>query len=86
MQLFFELLGQVAGNLALTVKAVDGVYIAGGIVQRYPDAIENSRFRSGFETKGRYRSIMEQIPTNLILHKDPGLLGASYMARTMVSC
>ena len=85
VQLFFELLGQVAGNLALTVKAVDGVFIAGGIVQRYPDAIENSRFRSGFESKGRYRSIMEQIPTHLILHKDPGLLGASYVARTMVS-
>ena len=84
VQLFFELLGQVAGDLALTIKAIDGVYIAGGIVQRYPQIIENSRFRPAFESKGRYRSFMEQIPTRLITHRDPGLLGASYFVGRLV--
>jgi glucokinase len=37
VELFFALLGGVAGNLALTVGARGGVYIAGGIVAR-PDA------------------------------------------------
>ncbi len=80
VQLFFELLGQVAGNLALSIKATDGVYVAGGIAKRYPELLANSRFRVGFESKGRYRSLMEVIPTRLILHNDPGLLGASYVA------
>lgn len=78
--LFFEVLGQVAGDLALTLGAADGIYIAGGIVKRYPGMLANSRFRAGFEGKGRHRSIMERIPTQLILHEQPGLLGAAYCA------
>ena len=78
VDVFFELLGQVAGDLALTYGAVDGVYIAGGIAKRYPDVLENSRFRSGFENKGRRRAYLERIPTRLITYDQPGLLGAAY--------
>lgn len=80
VQLFFELLGQVAGNVAISMSTFNGVYIAGGIAKRYPHLLSNSRFRNGFENKGRHRSLMEQIPTRLITHEDPGLLGASYFA------
>lgn len=82
-QMFYEALGQVAGNLALTLGAYDGVYLAGGIVKRYPDLLKTSNFRAGFENKGRHRSLMEQVPTLLILHPQPGLLGASYCARQL---
>ena len=81
--LFFEVLGQFAGDYALTIGANDGVYIAGGIVPRYPELLVNSRFRSGFESKGKHRSILERIPTQLIRHPQPGLLGASYVAQDM---
>lgn len=83
VQMFFEILGQVAGDLALTLGAEDGVYIAGGIAKRYPELLKNSRFRSGFESKGRHRSLMERVPTQLILHDQPGLLGAAYCALQM---
>jgi len=83
LDLFYEALGQVAGNLTLTLGAWNGIYIAGGIVKRYPELLESSKFRSGFENKGRYRSIMEKIPTLLITHSEPGLLGASYCARQL---
>jgi glucokinase len=82
-QLFYEALGQVAGNLALALGAFDGVYLAGGIVKRYPDLLKTSNFRSGFENKGRHHSLMERVPTLLILHPQPGLLGASYCARQL---
>jgi len=82
-RLFFEALGQVAGNLALTLGAFDGIYLAGGIVKRYPDLLKTSNFRSGFENKGRHRSLMEQVPTLLVLHPQPGLLGASDCAREL---
>ena len=78
--LFFEILGQVAGDLALTLGATDGVYIAGGIAKRYPDILNDGRFRDAFERKGRHRKIVERIPTFLITHEQPGLLGASYCA------
>jgi len=80
VQLFFELLGQYAGDIALAFGAADGVFIAGGIVRRYPEIFEFSRFRAGFENKGRYRSHMESVPTELITYPEPGLLGASYVA------
>ena len=82
-QLFFEVLGQIAGNLALALGAYDGVYLAGGILKRYPDLLKTSSFRSGFENKGRHRPLMEKIPTSLILHPQPGLLGASFCAREL---
>lgn len=83
IRLFYEVLGQVAGNLVLALGAYDGLYLAGGIVIRYPDLLKTSSFRSGFESKGRHRWLMERVPTLLILHPQPGLLGASYCAREL---
>jgi glucokinase len=85
INLFFEILGQVAGNFALTYCAFDGIYIAGGIVQRYPELLALSAFRTSFENKGRHRHIMEGIPTLLIQHPQLGLLGASAVARSLAS-
>ena len=56
------------------------MFIAGGIVRRYPELFAASRFRDGFENKGRYRSLLQRIPTQLLAHPQPGLLGASYVA------
>lgn len=78
VDVFFEILGQVAGDLALTLGSTDGVYIAGGIAKRYPDTLKNSVFRAAFENKGRHRHLMQRIPTFLITHPQPGLLGAAY--------
>ena len=78
VQIFFEALGQVAGDLALAFGAADGIYIAGGIVQRYPEMLAASDFRRGFENKGRQRALLEKIPTQLVIYPQPGLLGASY--------
>jgi len=78
VQIFFEALGQVAGDLTLAFGAADGVYIAGGIVQRYPEMLAASDFRRGFESKGRQRALMEKIPTQLVIHPHSGLLGASH--------
>lgn len=83
VQMFFEILGQVAGDYALATGANDGIFIAGGIVPRYPDLFASSGFRSGFENKDENRSLMESIPTRLVLHKNPGLLGAAAVAAVM---
>jgi glucokinase len=85
VHMFFEILGQVAGDLALTMGAVDGVYLAGGIAKRYPESLQNSGFRNAFDNKGRYRSYMERIPTLLITHDEPGLLGSASCALALSS-
>ncbi|MFT5572561.1 MAG: glucokinase [Cryomorphaceae bacterium] len=81
--LFFEVLGQVAGDISLAMGAKDGVFIGGGICQRYPKQLAQSRFRKGFENKGRHRHLMLDTPTWLITHKNPGLLGASVYAQSV---
>lgn len=78
--LFFRILGQVAGDLALATGAFDGIYLAGGIAQRYANQLAASDFRAGFERKGRHTELMQSIPTTLITHKQPGLLGAAVAA------
>ncbi|NQV86880.1 MAG: glucokinase [Woeseiaceae bacterium] len=78
--LFFDVFGQVAGDLALVLDARDGVFIAGGIAKRYPDLLAGSGFRNAFESKGRHRALMESIPTQLVTHDEPGLLGSAYCA------
>ena len=84
-QMFFEILGQVAGDLALMLGANDGVFIAGGITKRYSELLQSSGFRNAFDNKDDYRALMERIPTLLITHDEPGLLGAAYCALELSS-
>jgi glucokinase len=77
LDLFFAFLGTVAGNLALTLGARGGVYIGGGIVPRLGAAIEQSRFRACFESKGRLSEYVRPIPTWVVEAKvSPALIGA----------
>tara|TARA_B100001057_G_scaffold446237_1_gene484616 strand:- start:2191 stop:3168 length:978 start_codon:yes stop_codon:yes gene_type:complete len=80
VDIFFEILGQLAGDIALCMGARNGVYLAGGIAKRYPELLMKSKFRIAFESKGRQRSYMERIPTILVTHENPGLLGTAYCA------
>lgn len=83
VDLFFEILGQVAGDIALAFGATEGIFIGGGICQRYPQQLDQSRFREAFENKGIHSPSMKNIPTRLITHKNAGLLGASVYAQSI---
>ncbi|MBL4942139.1 MAG: glucokinase [Colwellia sp.] len=74
---FCKVLGSFAGNLALTMNSLGGVYIAGGIVPRFVEYFKNSGFRARFETKGRLSHITVKTPTYVITEQQPGLLGAA---------
>ena len=77
LDLFFALLGSVAGNLALTLGARGGMYIGGGIVPRLGDRIDRSSFRERFVAKGRFRAYLEAMPTFVVrASTSPALLGA----------
>jgi|TARA_B100000745_G_scaffold232093_1_gene156074 glucokinase len=76
LEIFCAALGTTAGNLALTLGSHGGVYIGGGIVPRLGDFFLKSEFRERFESKGRFRSYLEEIPTYIITAKYPALLGA----------
>ena len=80
---FFNLLGAVAGNYAISCGAVGGVYLAGGMLL-VPDiykAFLKSGFRTEFENKGAASIFAADIPTFLITHKNPAFLGLSALAK-----
>ncbi|PSJ47789.1 glucokinase [Zobellella endophytica] len=74
---FFAILGSVAGNLALTMGALGGIYITGGIVPRLLPCLSRSPFRERFEAKGRFHDYMAGIGTWVVVAEQPGLLGAA---------
>jgi glucokinase len=71
------MLGTVAGNLALTLGAQGGVYIAGGIVPRLGERFAESGFRERFEAKGRMGALLSAIPCYVVTHELPAFLGCA---------
>lgn len=74
---FCGILGAVAGDLALTFGARGGVFISGGIAPRMSERLAKGGFRARFEDKGRLSAFVEQIPTSLVLHPYPAIIGAA---------
>jgi glucokinase len=72
---FCAILGSIAGNVAMTLGALGGIYIGGGIVPRLGPLFEQSQFRARFEQKGRLNEYLAQIPTFLITAELPTFLG-----------
>jgi glucokinase len=83
LDMFCALLGDVAGNLALTFGARGGVYIAGGIVPKLNEELVRSAFRTRFEEKGRMRAYVEPIPVSVVMHKDPAFVGLKALAQAI---
>ncbi len=73
---FLAALGAVSGDVALA-QGADAVVIAGGLGYRMRSSLARSPFAKGFVDKGRFASTMTNIPVKLILHPQPGLLGAA---------
>ncbi|PXW96682.1 RpiR family transcriptional regulator [Sphaerotilus hippei] len=79
LEMFCAMLGTVAGNLALTLGSTGGVYIGGGIVPQMLPFLARSAFRQRFESKGRFRSWLERVPTWVAVAPRSALRGASAM-------
>jgi glucokinase len=77
LDVFCNMLGTAASNLAVTLGALGGIYIGGSIVPRLGEFFDRSGFRQRFEDKGRFRQYVEHIPTYVITAENPTFLGVS---------
>ena len=77
LEAFCSVLGNVAGNLAVTLGALGGIYIGGGIVPRLGAYFDRSPFRSRFEDKGRFTDYVKAIPTYVVTAEHATFVGAS---------
>ncbi|MEX2164892.1 MAG: glucokinase [Sulfuricaulis sp.] len=80
MDLFVEIYGAQAGNLALTAGATGGVYIAGGIAPKIVSRLTDGRFLRAFRNKGKMSAYVESIPVSVVMNPEVGLIGAARLA------
>ncbi len=78
LKTFSALFGTFAGDMALTFCARGGVFIGGGVVLKLGAGFDGAAFRRRFEDKGRFSDYLRAIPTFLITHETPALVGLAH--------
>lgn len=79
-EIFIDVYGAEAGNMALKVLARGGVYLAGGVAAKNLKRFTDGRFQRSFLDKGRMRPLLTQIPVFVISNQKVGLTGAADLA------
>ncbi len=80
LDLFVTLYGAEAGNLALKLMAMRGVYIGGGIAPQLIKKMSSGLFMDAFSAKGRFEPLLRAIPVRVLLNDQAALLGAARYA------
>lgn len=80
LDLFVELYGAEAGNLALKLMATRGVFVGGGIAPKLLPKMKSGLFMKGFAEKGRFEHLLRSIPVRILLNDQAALLGAARFA------
>jgi glucokinase len=80
MDMFVSAYGAEAGNLALKLLSVGGVYVGGGIAPRILEKLKDGRFMKAFSDKGRMSQLLINMPVRIILESRAALLGAAAYA------
>lgn len=84
IDLFVEVYGAYAGNLALAGLCRGGVYVAGGIAPKIIGKLQEGGFMKAFREKGRFSLLMEEIPVHVVMNSNAGLMGATEEAKRML--
>jgi glucokinase len=85
VDVFCGILGTFAGNIAVTLGSLGGIYIGGGVVPRLGELFERSSFRARFEAKGRFEAYLQSVPTYVITAEYPAFLGVSAILAEQLS-
>jgi glucokinase len=80
LDLWCAIYGSEAGNLALKVLALGGVYVAGGIGIKIIDKIKDGTFFHAFKDKWRFEGLLTNIPVSVVLNELAPLIGAAHEA------
>ncbi len=80
MDMFVSAYGAEAGNLALKILSVGGLYIGGGIAPRILEKLKDGAFMKAFTDKGRLSQLLINMPVRVILESRAAVLGAAAYA------
>ena len=84
LDLWTDLYGAEAGNLALKVLSLGGMYVAGGIAVKILEKMKDGTFVNSFRDKWHFENLLENIPVSVILNENAPQLGAAYEALRLV--
>lgn len=82
VDIFINIYGRAAGNLALKGLARGGVYVGGGIAPKLLPAMTDGRFMAAYGRKGRMSELVMSFPVRVIMDQQAPLLGAARRAVT----
>ncbi len=80
LEMFVSAYGAEAGNLALKVLSVGGMYVGGGIGPRILEKLKDGTFMRAFTDKGRLSQLLINMPVRIILESRAALMGAAAYA------
>lgn len=80
LDMFVSAYGAEAGNLALKVLSVGGLYVGGGIAPRILEKLKDGTFMKAFVDKGRVSQLLVNMPVRVILESKTALIGAAAYA------
>jgi glucokinase len=80
LDLFVSFYGAEAGNLALKIMALGGVFLGGGIAPKIASKLQQPAFMESFASKGRMSELLRSIPVSIILNDLTALMGAARCA------
>jgi glucokinase len=84
LEMFVDIYGAEAGNLALKMLALGGVYVGGGVAPKILPMLRDGRFARAFSDKGRMAKMLSGIEIRVSLNENAALLGAAYCAAAML--
>lgn len=76
-QVYVRMLGNVAGNLALTLLPYGGIYFIGGVVRAMTPWLLDFGFAGAFRDKGRFGDFLDQFPVSVIEDDYAALTGCA---------
>jgi glucokinase len=80
LDIFVSAYGAEAGNLALKVLSVGGLYLGGGIAPKILKKMQDGTFMKAFTDKGRMSDLLVHTPVRIILESRAALIGAAAYA------
>lgn len=84
LDLWTDIYGAEAGNLALKVLSLGGMYVAGGIAVKILEKMKDGTFVKSFKDKWHFEHLLENIPVSVILNENAPQLGAAYEALRLI--
>lgn len=83
--IFTQLLGLVAGNLALTQLPFGGIYLVGGLSSAILPFMQRFDFESAFRDKGRFSDFMDAFPIHVVQDDYAALKGCAAYLHSMTA-